>query len=415
MDYFTYKSNQLFAEDVAILDVIKQIPTPFYIYSAATLRHHVDVLEDALEDTDHLIAFAVKTNSNLAVLELLGECGLGADTVSVGEIKRALRAGIDAQKIVYSGVAKTAEDIRFALLNHIKQINVESENELYVIEKVAQDLEQPAPIAFRVNPDVEAGTLKDITTGTKENKFGISLEKTERLYQYAHQSPYLETMGVATHIGSQIAEVEPFFHAWSVVADLIERLNEQGFDVPYFDLGGGLGIPYHDHEAHLLPKKWGEAAKQIQERTGCKIIVEPGRMIAGNAGLLISKVIYNKQGDGKEFVIIDAGMNDLARPAIYKTEHSIIPIETKGLAKRKVDVVGPICESTDIFAKDYMLEAIDEGAFVAFRTAGAYGAVMSNTYNSRPLVAEILTDGNNFHIIRNAMSIEDIMNLDILP
>lgn len=415
MDHFTYKDNHLFAEEVAINDIIKDIPTPFYVYSKATLLHHAHVLKQALQDTHALIAFAVKTNSNLAVLKVLADAGLGADTVSVGEIKRALKAGIPPYKIIFSGVAKTASDIEFALKTQIKQINVESENELYTIESVAQNLAIKAPVAFRVNPDVDAGTLRDITTGTKENKFGISVDKTETLYGYAATSPYLETIGLATHIGSQIPSVEPFAAAWGVVADLIEKLKSKGYDVPSFDLGGGLGIPYYDNQAHLLPNEWGNAAKHVQELTGCAIIVEPGRMIAGNAGIMVSKIIYNKQGDGKEFVILDAGMNDLARPAIYKSQHTIIPVELTHKEKRKVDVVGPICESTDLFAKDYLLEPVKEGKFIAFRTAGAYGAVMGNSYNSRPLTPEILVDGNQYHIIRKYMPIEDIINLDIIP
>lgn len=415
MDHFTYKDNHLFAEEIAINNIAQDIPTPFYVYSKATLLHHANILKQALDGTNALIAFAVKTNSNLAVLKILGDAGLGADTVSVGEIKRALKAGIAPNKIIFSGVAKTAADIEFALHTKIKQINVESENELYTIESVAQNLGLVAPIAFRVNPDVDAGTLKDITTGTKENKFGISVDKAESLYSYASSSPHLKTIGLATHIGSQIPTVEPFAAAWAVVGDLIEKLKSKGYDVPSFDLGGGLGIPYYDNQAHLLPNEWGNAAKHIQELTGCEIIVEPGRMIAGNAGIMVSKVIYNKQGDGKEFVILDAGMNDLARPAIYKSQHTIIPVDMIEGEKRKVDVVGPICESTDLFAKDYLLEPIKEGHLVAFRTAGAYGAVMGNSYNSRPIIAEILVDGNKYHIIRKILPIEDIIDLDIIP
>ncbi len=412
MDHFTYQSGELYAENIAVSEVIKQIATPFYVYSKATLLHHVDVLKQALQGSDCLIAFAVKANSNLAVLKLLGQAGLGADTVSMGEIKRALKAGITPQKIIFSGVGKTEEEITFALKSQIKQMNVESERELFLIEKIAQKLELIAPIAFRVNPDVTANTLSDITTGSKENKFGISYEKIEELYAYAHQSPYLQTMGVATHIGSQIIDVAPFQIAWLKVAELIEKLKNKGFDVPYFDLGGGLGIPYEQGAAHLLPKEWGEAAKNIEKQTGCKLIVEPGRMIAGNAGIMVSRVLFNKREGEKEFVIVDAGMNDLVRPAMYKAKHSIIPLKENTQNIRNVDVVGPICETTDLFAKDYPLPWVEEGEYLVFRTAGAYGAVMSNSYNSRAIIAEILVDGDKFHIIRRRIEIEEILSWD---
>ncbi len=415
MDHFTYKKGELYAEDIAISDITKEIPTPFYLYSKATLLHHVTVLQQALKGSDALIAFAVKANSNLAVLHLLGQVGLGADTVSAGEIKRALKAGIFPQKIIFSGVGKREDEIRFALQNNIKQINVESDRELYLIEKVAQHLGKVAPIAFRVNPDVKANTLSDITTGTKENKFGISYNKIEELYDYAHKSPHLQTIGLATHIGSQIIDVAPFKAAWLKVADLIENLKNKGFDIPFFDLGGGLGIPYHHNEVHLLPMEWGEVVKEIAQKTNCQIIVEPGRMIAGNAGLMISRILFNKIEGQKEFVIIDAGMNDLMRPAMYKAKHSIIPLKETYGKERKVDVVGPICESTDLFAKDFMMPPIAEGEYMAFRTAGAYGAVMSNNYNSRSLPAEVLVDGNKFHIIRRRIDIDEVMEWDIIP
>ncbi len=414
MDHFTYKKGELYAENIAIADIIKQVETPCYIYSKATLLHHVAVLKKALKESDVLIAFAVKANSNLSVLKLLGEAGLGADTVSEGEIKRALKAGIKAEKIVFSGVGKTKSEISFALKKGIKQINVESDRELYLIEEIAQNLNLKAPIAFRVNPDVKADTLSDIATGSKENKFGISAENVEKLYAYAHKSSHLETIGVATHIGSQIIDVVPFRKAWFKIAQLIEKLRSQGFNVPYFDLGGGLGIPYHDKEAHLLPQEWGDTATEVGKITNCKLIVEPGRMIAGNAGIMVSQILFNKVEGEKEFVIIDAGMNDLTRPAMYKAEHSIIPVKQTEAKHRKVDIVGPICESTDLFAKDCLFPLLEEGQYIAFRTAGAYGAVMSNSYNTRPLIAEILVDDDQFHMIRKKIDIDNIISWDTL-
>ncbi len=412
MDYFSYKNTQLYAEDIAVSDIVKEIPTPFYLYSKATFLHHVAVLKEALKGCDALIAFAVKANSNIAVLHLLGKAGLGADTVSKGEIKRALKAGINPQKIVFSGVGKRADEIVFALENNIKQINVESDRELYLIEEIAQKLGKIAPIAFRVNPDVKADTLSDITTGAKENKFGISYDKIEALYGYAHKSPFLKTEGLATHIGSQIIDVVPFQQAWAKIAVLIKNLKNQGFDVPCFDLGGGLGIPYGEGDAHLLPLEWGAAVKEIAQQSDCKIIVEPGRMIAGNAGIMVSRILFNKTEGEREFVIVDAGMNDLMRPAMYKAKHAIIPLKQTQGQERKVDVVGPICETTDLFDKDFIMPALEEGEYIAFRTAGAYGAVMSNSYNSRSLPAEILVDGDKFHIIRRPIDIDEIISWD---
>lgn len=415
MDHFIYRDQHLYAEDVAIADIAKSVPTPFYVYSAATLRHHVDVLKQALhEQTDALICFAVKANSNISVLALLADLGLGADTVSVGEIKRALTAGIPADKIVFSGVGKTKKELTFAIEHKIRQINVESEEELQSIIDITTKLDQSANIAFRVNPDVTADTLKDITTGSKENKFGIAYDRIEALYVQASKHPLLNLQGLAVHIGSQIVDVNFFTVAWQKVAVLIEKLKNQGLDVPSFDLGGGLGIPYQKDQAHLIPKLWGEAANAIALQTGCKIIVEPGRMITGNAGIMVSKVIYNKQGDDKRFLIVDAGMNDLMRPAMYKALHAIIPEHCKNTSQQPYDIVGPICETTDTFAKDYLIEDLHTDELVVFRTAGAYGAVLGNHYNSRPLAAEIMVSGDQFAVIRPVISAEDAIRQEVI-
>ncbi len=410
MDHFIYRNQHLYAEDVAIADIAKNIPTPFYVYSTATLHHHVDVLKQALHPlTDALICFAVKANSNLSVLTLLASLGLGADTVSVGEIKRALAAGVPSSKIIFSGVGKTKKELAFAIKHNIRQINVESAEELNAIIHITETLKIPANIAFRVNPDVTADTLKDITTGSKENKFGIAYDHIEALYQQASKHPLLKLQGLAVHIGSQIVDVGFFEAAWQKVAILIKKLKAQNLDVPSFDLGGGLGIPYQKDQAHLVPQLWGDAAQKIAQQTGCKIIVEPGRMITGNAGIMVSKVIYNKQGDGKRFLIVDAGMNDLMRPAMYKALHAIIPEHCKNEPKNLYDIVGPICESTDTFAKDYLIEDLHSDDLVVFRTAGAYGAVLGNHYNSRALAAEIMVSGQQFAIIRHPISNEDMM------
>ncbi len=411
MDHFIYRDQHLYAEDVAIADIAHHVPTPFYVYSAATLRHHVDVLKQALyPQTDALICFAVKANSNLSVLMLLANLGLGADTVSIGEIKRALKAGIPSSKIVFSGVGKTKEELTFAIKHNIRQINVESAEELQATADLAAALKLPANIAFRVNPDITADTLKDITTGSKENKFGIAYDQVESLYHKASTHPLLKLQGLAVHIGSQIIDVRFFEAAWQKIAILIEKLKAQGLDVPSFDLGGGLGIPYQKDQAHLIPKLWGKAAHKIAKQTGCTIIVEPGRMITGNAGIMVSKVIYNKQGSDRRFLIVDAGMNDLMRPAMYKALHAIIPEHSKGGLQQPYDIVGPICESTDSFAKDYLIEELHSDDLVVFRTAGAYGAVLGNHYNSRPLAAEVMVSGDQFAVIRQAVSVEDVMN-----
>ncbi len=417
MDHFIYKNNKLYVEDVMVSDLIEKFATPFYVYSRATINHHINLLKSLFDEQNSLICFAIKSNSNQAVLTEIAKHGLGADIVSIGELKRALKAGFASEKIVFSGVGKTKDEIRYAIEKGIKQFNVESVNEFYVILAEAEKLKKVANIALRVNPDVDAGTLQDITTGTKVTKFGILAKDIEPLYEAMSNHKYVKPAGLAMHLGSQILTIEPYIKAWNIIADLALELKNKGYDVPTIDLGGGLGISYHENEKYLLPSSWAEAAMNVAHKTGCDIIVEPGRMIVGNAGIMVTKITYMKEAEDKTFMIVDAGMNDLIRPAMYKAEHNVIPINKveKDATKIKVDIVGPICESTDIFAKSVDFFPMKEGESIAIRTAGAYGAVLSNSYNSRALIAEILVDGDNYFEIRKRVSIEEIISYDFVP
>jgi diaminopimelate decarboxylase len=418
MDHFLYRDGQLMAEDVAIADIAAQVGTPFYVYSSATLLRHFKLFDDALEGMDHLICFAMKSCSNLAVLKLLGDAGAGMDVVSIGEYLRAKAAGVSGDKIVFSGIGKTADEMRVALEGGIRQFNVESEPEMQVLSDVAMSLGKVAPIAVRVNPDVDAKTHAKISTGKKEDKFGIPISRAREVYATAATLPGLKVIGIDVHIGSQLTELEPFRLAYRKVAELTEQLRSDGHEITRLDLGGGLGIPYaRDNNAPPLPLEYGAMIKEEVGHLGCEIEIEPGRLISGNAGILVADVIYVKEGEGRTFLILDAAMNDLIRPAMYEAYHDIIPVQepVAGAEQSEYDIVGPICESGDTFAKGRNMPTLNAGELVAFRSAGAYGAVMSSEYNSRPLIPEVLVHGDQFAVIRRRPTFDEMLNRDTLP
>ncbi|MBZ4023969.1 diaminopimelate decarboxylase [Rhodobacter sp. TJ_12] len=418
MDHFLYKDGALHAEDVAISEIAAAVGTPFYVYSAATLTRHFQLFDAALEGTDHLVCFAIKSNSNLAVLKLLGNLGAGMDVVSGGEYRRARAAGIPGERIVFSGVGKTREEITLALTGGVRQFNVESEPELRAISEIASALGVVAPIALRVNPDVDAKTHEKIATGKSENKFGIPIAKARAVYAEAAKLSGIAVVGVDVHIGSQLTELAPFEAAFTKVRDLTLALREDGHDIRRLDLGGGLGIPYtRSNEAPPLPTEYGAMIKRVLGDLGCEIEIEPGRLISGNAGLMVSSVIYVKEGEGRDFLILDAAMNDLVRPSMYGAHHDIVPVvePAAGTEPAAFDIVGPVCETGDTFAKGRNMTPLASGDLVAFRSAGAYGAVMSSEYNSRPLIPEVLVEGDHFAVIRQRPSFEEMLSRDSIP
>ncbi|WP_406721435.1 MULTISPECIES: diaminopimelate decarboxylase [Thioclava] len=418
MDHFTYKNGALHAEDVPVSEIARSVGTPVYIYSAATLERHFKLFQEALGWTDHLICFAIKSNSNLAVLKLLGDLGAGMDVVSGGEYRRAKAAGVPGERIVFSGVGKTREEIALVLDGGIRQFNVESEPELLAISEIAAAKGLKAPIALRVNPDVDAKTHEKIATGKSENKFGIPIAKAQAVYAMAATLPGIEVMGIDVHIGSQLTDLEPFEAAFNKVAELTRALRADGHDIRRLDLGGGLGIPYQrDNNAPPLPIEYGEVIRRAVGDLGCEIEIEPGRLISGNAGILVSEVIYLKEGEGRNFLILDAAMNDLVRPSMYGAHHDIIPVveAQAGVEQAPFDVVGPVCETGDTFAKARNLPPVGAGDLVAFRSAGAYGAVMASEYNSRPLIPEVLVRGDHFAVIRQRPSFEEMLSRDSIP
>lgn len=414
MDYFTYRGGNLHAEDVAIDAIAAQVGTPFYVYSRATLQRHASVFTDALASVKPLVCFAVKACSNIAVLRTLGQAGLGADVVSEGELRRALAAGIDPQKIVFSGVGKTPAEMRVALQQRILQFNVESDRELLMLNDIAKEMKVYAPIALRVNPDVDADTHAKISTGKKENKFGIDIEIAPSVFKLAESLPNIMVQGVSVHIGSQLTTLAPFRAAYQRVRELVDTLRAQGIPLKTIDLGGGLGVPYRGNDAPPLPVEYGAMVGEVFAGYDAQFIVEPGRLIAGNAGILVSKVLYVKRAE-RTYVIIDAGMNDLMRPALYDALHDIVPVKESNAAKAAADIVGPVCESSDVFARDALVSLPKEGDLVALRTAGAYGASMSNSYNSRPLIPEVLVHGDQFAIIRPRPTYEDMLSAESIP
>ncbi|SEL24454.1 diaminopimelate decarboxylase [Roseivivax marinus] len=418
MDHFRYRDGVLCAEDVALSDIAATVGTPAYVYSTATLERHYKLFDEALGDLPHAICYAMKAASNQAILTTLARLGAGMDVVSGGEYARAKAAGVPGERIVFSGVGKTEEEIRAALTGGVKQFNVESEPELAVLSRVAAELGVTAPIALRVNPDVDARTHAKISTGKSENKFGIPISKARAVYAEAAALPGIEVVGVDVHIGSQLTELEPFEAAFSRVAELTEALRADGHDIRRLDLGGGLGIPYQNtNEAPPLPFDYGALIRRTVGHLGCEIEIEPGRLIAGNAGILLARVIYVKEGEGRRFLILDAAMNDLIRPAMYDAWHDIVPVKEPAAGAERVtyDVVGPVCESGDTFARARDLPELAAGDLVAFRSAGAYGAVMSSEYNTRPLVPEVLVKNDHHAVIRARPSFEEMIARDTIP
>ncbi|MCT4555203.1 MAG: diaminopimelate decarboxylase [Pelagimonas sp.] len=418
MDHFIYRDGALFAEDVAVADIAAAVGSPFYVYSTATLTRHFQLFDEALDWGPHLVCYAMKAASNQAILKTLADLGAGMDVVSGGEYARAKAAGVPGDRIVFSGVGKTHDEIRAALSGGIRQFNVESEPEMRVISQVASELGTEAPITIRVNPDVDAKTHAKIATGKSENKFGIPISKAREVYAEAASLPGLRVVGIDVHIGSQLTDLAPFEAAYQKVAELTETLRADGHDITRLDLGGGLGIPYtRSNEAPPLPTDYGAMVQRTLGHLGCEIEIEPGRLIAGNAGLLVSSVIYLKNGDGRDFLILDAAMNDLIRPAMYEAHHEIIPVQeaAPGVDLAPYDIVGPVCESGDTFAKGRLMPPLASGDLVAFRSAGAYGAVMSSEYNTRPLIPEVLVHGDQFAVIRARPTFDEIINRDTIP
>ncbi|MDW3225093.1 MAG: diaminopimelate decarboxylase [Paracoccaceae bacterium] len=418
MDHFLYRDGELFAEDVSVSAIAQAVGTPCYIYSTATLLRHFRLFDEALEGLDHLVCYAMKAASNQAILKTLAQAGAGMDVVSGGEYMRAKAAGVPGERIVFSGVGKTAAEIRLALEGGIRQFNVESEPEMEVLNATARAMGETAPITIRVNPDVDAKTHAKIATGKSENKFGIPISRARDVYALAATMEGLDVIGIDVHIGSQLTELAPYELAYQKVAELTEQLRADGHVIRRLDLGGGLGIPYaRDNQAPPLPSDYGALIKRTLGHLGCEIEIEPGRLIAGNAGIMVSEVIYVKSGEDRDFLIIDGAMNDLIRPAMYDAYHDIIPVQEPepGIEQAKFDIVGPVCESGDTFAKQRVMPPVAAGALVAFRSAGAYGAVMSSEYNSRPLIPEVLVHKDQFAVIRRRPTFDEMINRDTIP
>lgn len=408
MNYFTYRDHQLYAEDVSLSDLAARLGTPLYVYSARTLRRHYRVLADAFKGTDSLICFAMKALSNVSVLKLFNEMGAGFDIVSVGELMRCLRAGADAGKIVFSGVGKTDEEIEAALKAKILMINVESRPELHRISTIATRMKLKAPVSLRVNPDLDPGTHPHISTGHRDSKFGVPLSQVHEYYAEARTLPNLELAGLSTHIGSQITETDPFAEAGRKTAKIVAELRAAGISLKYLDLGGGLGIPYQEQPPS--PADYARALLGPLKNVGLKIIIEPGRVLVGNAGVFLTRVLYVKETDVKRFIVVDGAMNDLIRPVLYEAYHEIAPVKPRqGGARLVADVVGPVCESGDFFARERELPAVESGDLLAVMSAGAYGFVMASNYNSRPRAAEVLVEGDFAHVIRDRDSFDDIV------
>jgi diaminopimelate decarboxylase len=413
--HFQYRDGALFAEDVNVTALAGTVGTPFYVYSAATLRRHVRVMREAFDGIPTLVAYAMKANSNQAVLRVIAGEGAGADVVSGGELERAIAAGIPADKVVFSGVGKTVREMRRGLELGIKCFNLESEPELERLSEIAASMGKVAPVSVRINPDVSAGGHAKISTGKKENKFGIPFGRAREAYARIAALPGVAAVGIDMHIGSQIEDMAPFDNAYALMAELVRDLRAQDHDIHHVDVGGGLGIPYHaDQDAPPLPAAYAAIVRKHLGGLGVELVLEPGRLIVGNAGILVTTVEYVKAGD-KSFVIVDAAMNDLIRPTLYEAHHDIQPVNHSNLPPITVDVVGPVCETGDYLALGRKMPGVKQGDLLAVMSAGAYGAVMASTYNSRPLVPEVLVDGDRWHVIRPRRSIEELLALDSVP
>jgi len=416
MHHFTYRNGVLHAEDVALDRIAAEVGTPFYCYSTATLARHYQVFVEGLAGLDATVCFAIKSNANLAVIRTLVNLGAGCDVVSGGELTLALKAGADPKKIVFSGVGKTTDELDLALKAGIGQINVESEAELDMLSARAVAAGKTIRVALRVNPDVDSGGHDKITTGRKEDKFGIEWTLAPQLYRRARTLPGIEPTAVAVHIGSQITDLAPFEAAFLRVRDLVAMLRAEGVDIRHVDLGGGLGVPYElAGTPPPLPAAYGAMVRRVFDGLGCALAFEPGRLIVANAGILVSRVTLIKEGTTRRFTVVDAGMNDLVRPAMYDAHHDILPITEARGEGVATDVVGPVCETSDRFDQGVMLPALKAGDLVAFMTAGAYGASMSSTYNARPLVPEVLVNGTQFAVVRRRPTFEEMTALEQLP
>jgi diaminopimelate decarboxylase len=408
MNHFAYKDNRLFAEEVAVADLAARFGTPFYVYSTRTLRRHYRVMDEAFAGTDHLICYAMKALSNLSVLKLFAAMGSGFDIVSVGELMRCLKAGAEPGKIVFSGVGKTDEELKAAIEAGILMINVESAPELHRVASVAARMHRRAPVSLRVNPDLDPGTHPHISTGHRDSKFGIPLAQVHEYYAEARALPDLDLVGLSTHIGSQITDTSPFTEAANKVATIVKALRESGVALRYLDLGGGLGIPYQEEPPP--PSEYAAALLGPLRGLGLKLIIEPGRVLVGNAGALVTRVLYLKETDVKRFVVVDGAMNDLIRPVLYEAYHQILPVQRRaGGPVVTADVVGPVCESGDFFAREREMPEPRDGDLLAVMSAGAYGFVMASNYNSRPRAPEIMVDGAEAHVVRERESFEDLV------
>ncbi len=414
MHHFHYQAGELYCENVPVRRIAGKVGTPFYLYSAATLTHHYRVFEAAFTEFPHIICFAVKANANLAILRLFARLGAGADIVSGGELFRARQAGMDPGKMVYSGVGKKPTEIKAALKANILLFNLESSQELEEINRLAGRLKLKARVGLRINPDIDPRTHPYISTGLKKNKFGIDIEQALKDYGRALSLRHLEVVGVACHIGSQITEVSPFVEALARLKELIDRLRALGIQIRYLDLGGGLGIQYHDEEPPH-PSEYGRKILEQLKGLDCTLILEPGRVLVGNAGILVTKVLYTKSSDARNFIIVDAGMNDLARPSLYGSYHGLWPVVEKSRPQIKASMVGPICESGDFLAKDRLMPALKPGETVAVLSAGAYGFSMSSNYNARPRVAEILVQDKDFYVIRKRETYRQLIWGESIP
>ena len=415
MHHFDYRDGVLHAEGASLAALAGQVGTPFYCYSTATLERHYRVFTEAFAGVDSLVCYAMKANSNQSVLRTLAKLGAGADVVSGGELRRARAAGIPPNKIVFSGVGKTEDELRMALAEDVFCINVESEPELELLSQLASSMGREARVSLRLNPDVDAKTHAKISTGKSENKFGIPLSRAREVYARASKLPGIKVTGVDTHIGSQITDLGPLEQAFSLLADFVRELRADGHTISHIDFGGGLGIPYHaDKAAPPEPALYAQMVKRVSHNLGCKLMFEPGRMLVGNAGILVTRVIYVKHGDAKNFIIIDAAMNDLIRPTLYEAHHDIVPVRQPAAGARSIvaDVVGPVCETGDYLALDRSLPEPKAGDLVAIMSAGAYGAVQAGTYNTRPLVPEVLVNGDQYAVVRPRIEVDALIAMD---
>lgn len=408
MHHFEYRDGKLFAEEVSVTALAEEYGTPLYIYSAATFRRHFKAFDSAFEGLDHLTCYSVKANSNLSVLKMLAEEGAGMDIVSGGELYRALKAGVPAEKIVYSGVGKRASEIKEALEAGILMFNIESVAELHKINEVAGEMGKVAEVSFRINPDVDPQTHPYISTGMKKNKFGLDIDNSLEAYKVAAELENINPVGMDCHIGSQLTKIDPFLESLDKLLAFYERLKEIGIEIKYLDLGGGLGIPY-DEEEPPHPTEFGKALADKLKDVPLKIILEPGRVIAGNAGIMVTEVVYTKSNPTKNFLIVDGAMNDLIRPSLYGSFHRIAEVEQHGRDPKEYDVVGPICESGDFLARERELPAIEQGERLVLYSAGAYGFTMASNYNTRPRACELIVDGDKVHVARRRETYEDLV------